>query len=94
MAASNAQQRVIHFQGHVQGVGFRQTTFMLAQGLALSGYVQNLQDGRVKLVMVGTREEMDKLETAIDERLGHFIHDRTVDTIRSPRDFTDFEIRY
>lgn len=94
MAAGNPHQRVVHFSGHVQGVGFRQTTHTLAQRLAVRGYVQNLPDGRVKLVMVGTKDEMDKLEEGIDQRLGDYIRDRTSDTPPATDDFTDFEIRY
>jgi acylphosphatase len=88
------QQRIVHFQGHVQGVGFRQTTFMLAQRFAVRGYVQNLPDGRVKLAMVGTRDEMDRFEKAIDERLGGFIRDRLVDVLPANEDFSEFKIRY
>ncbi len=94
MAAANTQQRVVHFRGHVQGVGFRQTTHLLAQRFAVSGYVRNMPDGRVKLVMVGTPREMDQFEQAILERLGEFIRDRSVDTLPATDDFTEFEIRY
>lgn len=94
MTGKYLQQRVVHFQGHVQGVGFRQTTYMLAQRFTVNGYVQNLSDGRVKLAMEGAAEEMDRLEEAIQDRLGSFIRERTVDTLPPSGDWTTFEIRY
>ena len=37
-----------YFSGHVQGVGFRFQACRIARGLGLTGYVQNLWDGRVE----------------------------------------------
>ena len=94
MATPTPQQRVVHYQGHVQGVGFRQTTRMLAHRTQVRGYVQNLSDGRVKLVMVGTPDEMDELEQAIHQRLGEFIRDRSVENLPPTDQYSDFDIRY
>lgn len=94
MAAPNPQQRVVHFRGHVQGVGFRQTTRMVAQQFAVSGYVKNLADGQVKLVMVGRADELDRFEQAIDQRLGEFIRDRSVEVLPATDQYDQFEIRY
>ena len=40
---------IAHYSGHVQGVGFRYQTLQVAKGFEVSGYVQNLADGRVLL---------------------------------------------
>ncbi len=42
-----------YFSGRVQGVGFRFQACRIAQGLGLTGYVQNLWDGRVELEAQG-----------------------------------------
>ena len=34
------------FEGHVQGVGFRYQTVGVAKGFDVTGYVQNITDGR------------------------------------------------
>ena len=41
----------ILFTGHVQGVGFRWTTERIASQLPLRGFVRNLPDGRVEVVV-------------------------------------------
>ncbi|MFQ8842418.1 MAG: acylphosphatase [Clostridium fessum] len=38
----------IFFSGNVQGVGFRYRSFYIAQSLGLTGWVENLWDGRVE----------------------------------------------
>ena len=37
----------IYFSGDVQGVGFRYRSCYIAQSLGLTGWVENLWDGRV-----------------------------------------------
>lgn len=93
MSTPTTQQRIVHYQGHVQGVGFRQTTTLLARPYRVVGYVQNLEDGRVKLVMEGSCEEMDQLERDIDERLGEFIRGRKVETRPATGQFERFEVK-
>ena len=44
----------IYFSGRVQGVGFRFTAQGLARTLGLTGYVKNLDDGRVEMEVQGT----------------------------------------
>ena len=47
--------------GLVQGVSFRSWTQRTAQLLALSGWVKNLFDGRVEVIFVGKKEEVEKM---------------------------------
>ncbi len=42
-----------YFSGRVQGVGFRFQACRIARSLGLTGYVQNLWDGRVELEAQG-----------------------------------------
>ena len=48
----------VHFEGHVQGVGFRQSARRLATGYEVTGEVRNLPDGRVHLLVEGEEEEL------------------------------------
>ncbi len=56
--------RCRHFlvSGHVQGVFFRSATESVARRLGLSGWVRNLEDGRVELVACGTELKLKELE--------------------------------
>jgi acylphosphatase len=49
--------------GKVQGVFFRASTRTRAQELSLTGYANNLADGRVEVHACGTAEALDALET-------------------------------
>jgi len=47
--------------GRVQGVGFRAFVRRYALDLGLSGYAENLDDGRVEVVVEGSREDIELL---------------------------------
>lgn len=70
---SSVERREILFSGMVQGVGFRYTTRRIAQPFAVTGFVQNLADGRVQVVAEGLAEEIDRFLAAIDSELGHYV---------------------
>jgi acylphosphatase len=78
----------------VQGVGFRYTVHNLAMPHNVRGYVRNLPDGRVELVMEGPDDEMNGLVDAIRQKMGHFI--RQVDTLTEPasNSFNGFAIKH
>ena len=67
----------VHYSGRVQGVGFRYTAQNLALQFNVSGYVRNLPDGRVQLVMEGPDGEMDHFVDALKQRMNGYI--RNVD---------------
>jgi len=48
--------------GQVQGVWFRASTQEQAVALGLTGYAQNLADGRVEVLACGTKHQVDTLE--------------------------------
>src|SRR5262249_24196810 len=52
---SQAQRATVHYSGHVQGVGFRYAARSIAGKYAVTGFVQNLSDGRVRLVVEGNQ---------------------------------------
>lgn len=51
----------LFISGRVQGVGFRMFTKIKAENLGLSGWVRNLKDGRVEVVLVGPEEKIEEM---------------------------------
>ena len=51
--------------GRVQGVGFRYFTLDAARREGLSGYVRNLDDGRVEALAEGEAESVVRFERAL-----------------------------
>lgn len=88
------QRRTYHFTGHVQGVGFRYTARHMADGHRVTGYVRNLPDGRVELVMEGPEAEMDGVIEGISSELGRHIRQTTCDAGPATGEFADFSVRH
>ena len=48
-------------EGRVQGVGYRANTRRMANQLKLKGWVRNLRDGRVEILVEGEDEMVERL---------------------------------
>jgi len=87
-------QKHVYFTGRVQGVGFRYTARSLALNYHVSGYVKNLADGRVGLVVRGDNEEIeafiDELTMCMKENITNII----INDEPSDDSFEEFEIRF
>ena len=51
----------IFFSGWVQGVGFRYRALYAARAMGLTGWVQNLWDGRVEMEVQGDEETITEM---------------------------------
>ena len=91
---NQSRRKACYFSGHVQGAGFRYTVKNVALRHDVRGYVKNLPDGRVELVMEGEDREMDHLLTEVCDRMTDYI--RKVDTNLLPAtgEFSQFYIRH
>ena len=89
------RQRIdVHFTGHVQGVGFRHTTSSLAAGFEVTGFVQNLPDGRVRLVAEGEPDEIEGLVAAVEDRMSRYIRQTDLRRGIATGEFPAFETRH
>ncbi|MBI2031696.1 MAG: acylphosphatase [Candidatus Levybacteria bacterium] len=83
----------VFISGFVQGVGFRQHIKKKARSLGLTGWIRNLQDGRVEALFSGSRE---KIEEVISEcNKGPFlaeIKNVTVEWVDLDEEYTGFKI--
>jgi acylphosphatase len=86
------QRRRILYSGRVQGVGFRWTVKNIAQSYAVAGFVKNLDDGRVELVVEGEPAELERFLAAVLERLRDHVADSLASASPATGEFRSFEI--
>jgi len=64
----------VFYEGRVQGVGFRYTVKRIAKEYEVTGWVRNLEDGRVELLVGGESGEVDGfLDSLAESELAGFI---------------------
>lgn len=86
--------REIIYRGRVQGVGFRYSVKQLAAGYDVSGYVENMGDGSVRLLVQGSEHEMDELQRAVVEsHLSGLIREIDVQDVVADTSLRGFEIQ-
>jgi acylphosphatase len=59
----------IKYSGNVQGVGFRWKVSQIAKSYKLTGYVQNLSDGKVELLLEGEESEVQEMSKDVANQL-------------------------
>jgi acylphosphatase len=94
IAKDGMHRRLCHFRGKVQGVGFRYTVKNLAMQFNVRGYVKNLPDGRVELVMEGPDQEMESLVSEVGRKMGCFINGLDQLVVPATGEFDYFFIRH
>ncbi|MBO6103115.1 MAG: acylphosphatase [Opitutales bacterium] len=77
----------IWFEGHVQGVGFRYKANFIAKGYDVSGFVRNLDDGRVHLLACGAEREVREYAAELKRAMA--------DVIKKAEEYADFtDLKY
>ena len=82
-----------HFKGRVQGVGFRYQTLNMAKNFEVSGFVRNLPDGRVELVVEGERIEAERMIAELAEQMAFFIRGIDQEAVDEERAHSGFSVR-
>lgn len=82
----------IIFSGRVQGVGFRYTAQRMANEQKLTGWVKNLPDGRVEMIVEGPRAKIEHLLFKLSGRFS--ISKSDVDWLDARQQFSGFDIAY
>jgi len=95
VSSSVKKRAEIHVAGIVQGVGFRPFVFNLAESLLLTGFVLNLGDAGVKIVVEGQESDIIKLVDTIKKSPPSIsrIDSISIDWTPSNDSFISFEIR-
>ena len=85
---------ICHFSGRVQGVGFRYTVKNIALRYDVNGYVKNLPDGRVELVMEGPDSQMNHLLADVNDRMRDYVRDVDRRVLPASNEFNRFSIHH
>ncbi len=81
------------FIGRVQGVGFRYQTSQVAKEYDVSGFVENLPDGRVHMEAEGSPVEVRAFIAAVHERMTGYVRKvEQTEAKRAPQ-FRGFSIK-
>jgi len=88
------ERRKVLFSGTVQGVGFRATTAHLAGRFSVTGYVKNLRDGRVELVVEGAADQITAFLDSVTNRMRAQISNVDSSSETATGEFSEFDIRY
>ena len=83
----------IYFSGRVQGVGFRYSAIYLARPLGLTGWVENLWDGRVEMEVQGDEDAIAELLRGLRTQRFIIIDDIEIRTIPLVEDERSFRTR-
>lgn len=82
------------FLGRVQGVGFRYTSKQVAGRFDVTGWVKNLSDGTVQMVVEGLPDEMESYLDAVGAETHGRVTDRKIQRKPATGEFSGFEIRH
>jgi acylphosphatase len=93
VAGKEVEQREIYYSGRVQGVGFRFTARAIAAQVRVSGFVRNMPDGRVQLVVEGNRDAVQMFLDRVESEMGPYIRHKQVGVGPATGRFEGFDIR-
>ena len=84
----------LYYSGSVHGVGFRYTAERIALSLNITGWVKNLEDGRVEVVCEGEAAPLNKFLDKIKDIFGAYIKDASVEPQKATGEFESFDIKF
>ena len=84
----------IVYSGRVQGVGFRWQVMQVSKDFAVTGFVRNLEDGTVELLVEGDSSEVSRMVGAVEKKLKDFWNSKVEDDRAGDPQFENFSINY
>jgi acylphosphatase len=82
------------YTGQVQGVGFRYTARRIASRYPVTGYVRNLPDGQVQLVVEGAAGQLGEMLGELADSMRVYIDGCDTTVLQATGEFSRFEVRY
>jgi acylphosphatase len=88
------ERRRVTYSGRVQGVGFRYTTVSVARQFPVTGYVQNLRDGRVVVLAEGEGADLERFLADLSSTMRSCIREIQTETLAATGEFQGFSVRF
>jgi acylphosphatase len=86
--------RHVIFRGNVQGVGFRYTAQQTAREYPVTGFVRNLPDGTVEMLIQGAPADIDQCIREVQDSFLGFIRDTRIEPAPYNPRYTDFRVAF
>ena len=86
-------RRKVIFRGRVQGVGFRAGVNNIASRHDVAGYVRNVNDGTVEVIVEGDEIEVDMFLAAVEDYFTGYIAAVEVEPAPADERFDGFKVR-
>ncbi len=88
------ERREVRYRGRVQGVGFRFAAQRIARRHGITGFVRNLPDGSVQMVMEGLPGFIEQVLGDVASAMDEYIDD--VEVVSGPYtdEFSGFDVRF
>ena len=83
-----------YYSGSVQGIGFRYTAQRIADSLKLTGWVKNLPDGRVEIMIEGSEPEIELFLHKINDIFKGYTRGVETEWGEATGEFIGFDIRF
>ena len=84
--------RMVYYSGRVQGVGFRLGTTAIARKYPVTGWVKNLKDGRVQLLVEGQEDQVQKFLKEVREHWKKNIDKEGIEKRESTGKYKTFDV--
>ncbi|MDD5108052.1 MAG: acylphosphatase [Candidatus Omnitrophica bacterium] len=82
----------LFYSGRVQGVGFRYTVQDIAEQQKVSGWVRNLDDSRVEVIVEAEEGVLNNFLQQISQHFSRYIQDVSMEWQPASGEFRDFKI--
>ncbi|MFA5200143.1 MAG: acylphosphatase [Candidatus Omnitrophota bacterium] len=88
------KQLHIFYSGKVQGIGFRYAVLEIAIQEKVSGWVKNLKDSRVEVIIEGSQASLDNFLEKVSSKFSNYIEDTAIEELPAGLRFQDFKIKF
>jgi acylphosphatase len=88
------KQLHLFYTGKVQGVGFRYAVLDIARQQKVSGWVKNLDDGRVEIIAQASEDILKDFLQKINQQFSGYIINLNIEWLPASGEFSDFRIEF